>query len=137
LMSMIVKGVITGGLPYTLVGVGVILGIIMIVLQIPVLPFALGLYLPLSLTTATMVGALVRAFVNRGKSNGSVQERGTLLAAGLIGGDACIGIAIALLALWGVIPVDAPGILPEWCSLFAYGLLAFGLAIAIFRKKRP
>lgn len=136
LMSMVVKGVIGGGLPYTLVITGAVLGFVMILLGIPVLPFALGVYLPLSLTSAMMVGGLVRAYVNRKHSEDLlVQERGILLASGFIGGDACIGIAIALGALSGIIPADAPGLLPDWVSLAAYLFLACGLGYYAIRKR--
>jgi putative OPT family oligopeptide transporter len=134
LMSLVVKGVISGDLPYGLVGIGAVLGFVMILLRIPVLPFALGLYLPLSLSTATMVGGVVRAYVDRKKTDPVTQEKGILLASGLIGGDACIGIGIALAALAGVIPADKPGILPDWISLLAFVLLGCGLATYALRK---
>ena len=51
LLSLIAKGVITGDLPYALVGVGVAIGILMAILRVPILPFALGVYLPLSLSS--------------------------------------------------------------------------------------
>ncbi len=135
LMSMVVKGVISGDLPYALVGIGGVLGLVMVLLKIPVLPFALGLYLPLSLSTATMVGGFVRAYVDRKASDEITQERGILLSSGLIGGDACIGIAIAFLALVGVIPVDKAGILPDWISLLAYILLGCGLGFYTLKKR--
>lgn len=135
LMSMVVEGVITGNLPYSLVGIGVLLGIAMIFLGIPVLPFALGVYLPLSLSAATMVGGLVRAYVNRNKSNETAQEQGILLASGFIGGDACIGILLAFGALAKIIPADKPGILPDWTALVMYALLAIGLGVFSIRKK--
>lgn len=135
LMSMIVKGVIGSNLPYGLVGIGAMLGFCMILLRIPVLPFAVGLYLPLSLSTATMVGGLVRAYVNKKSSDNLVQEKGILLASGLIGGDACIGIAIALAALSHLIPVDKPGILPSWVSLLAFILLGCGLGLYALKKR--
>ncbi|HSX10105.1 MAG TPA: oligopeptide transporter, OPT family [Chlamydiales bacterium] len=136
LMAMVVQGVITGDLPYTLITAGALLGVVMILLRIPVLAFALGVYLPLSLTTATMLGGIVRAYVDRKHSQDLlVQERGTLLASGLIGGDACIGIALALGAITGVIPADAPGKLPDWVSLAAFLLLACGLGYFAIRKR--
>ncbi|MES2273829.1 MAG: oligopeptide transporter, OPT family [Chlamydiota bacterium] len=135
MMAMIVKGVIGGGLPYTLVGVGIVVGIIMILLGIPVLPFALGLYLPLSLSTATMVGGLVRAYVNRNSSEVYSQEQGILISSGLIGGDACVGVAIAFLTLAGFIPADAPGLLPDWVSFAAYLLLGCGLGFYTMKKR--
>lgn len=136
LMSMVVEGVISGNLPYSLVGIGVLLGISMIVLRIPVLPFALGVYLPLSLSAATMVGGLVRGYVNRIKSNEMAQEQGILLASGLIGGDACIGILLAFGTLAGIIPADKPGILPDWTALATFALLAIGLGAYSIRKRK-
>lgn len=135
LMSMVVEGVITGNLPYSLVGIGVLLGIAMIFLGIPVLPFALGVYLPLSLSAATMVGGIVRAYVNRNKSNEVAQEQGILLASGFIGGDACLGILLAFGALAKIIPADKAGILPDWIALVMYALLAVGLGIFSVRKR--
>lgn len=134
LMAMVVQGVISGDLPYALVGTGAVLGFIMIILEIPVLAFALGLYLPLSLSTATLVGGLVRAYVDKKSTTDIAQERGVLLSAGLIGGDACIGIALALGALSGAIPMDKPGLLPDWISLFAYILLGCGLGLYALKK---
>lgn len=136
LMSMVVEGVISGNLPYSLVGIGVLLGIAMILLQIPVLPFALGVYLPLSLSAATMVGGVVRAYVNRNQSNEAAQEQGILLASGFIGGDACIGILLAFGTLAGIIPADKPGILPDWTALIAYGLMAIALGYYSIKKRK-
>lgn len=135
LMSMIVEGVISGNLPYALVGIGVLLGLAMLILGIPVLPFALGVYLPLSLSAATMVGGLVRAYVDNKAKNGAAQERGVLLASGLIGGDACIGVLLAFATLAKLIPVDKPALLPDWVSLLAFVLLAVGVGFMALVKK--
>lgn len=135
LMAMVVKGVISGDLPYTLVGVGALLGMVMIILKIPVLPFAVGVYLPLSLSSATMVGGMIKAYVDYKSSDESVQEKGVLLASGLIGGDACIGILLAFGALSHVIAEDKPGIFPDWISLVAFLGLGIALAFISLRKK--
>ncbi len=137
LMSMIVEGVINGNLPYSLVGIGALLGFVMIILGIPVLPFALGVYLPLSLSAATMVGGVVRAYVDRKKTDDLAQEKGILLASGLIGGDACIGVVLAFAALTKIIPTDKAGILPDWVSLAAFVLLGAGVGFFALRKKEP
>lgn len=135
LMSLIVEGVISGNLPYSLVGIGVLIGLVMIILRIPVLPFALGVYLPLSLMAATMLGGLVKAYVDRKQTDELTKERGILLASGLIGGDACIGVLLAFAALTKIIPVDKPGILPNWVSLAAFILLAIGLGYMTLKKR--
>jgi putative OPT family oligopeptide transporter len=137
LLSMVAEGVISGGLPYGLVGIGIMIGVFMWFLRIPILPFALGVYLPLSLSAATMVGGIVRAFVNhRTSASENTEERGILLASGLVGGDACIGIVIAILAITGVIPADAPALAPDWVSFVAFALLAIWLGYSSLSRKR-
>ncbi len=136
LMSMIAQGVISGDLPYTLFGVGIVIGLVLSILRIPVLSVALGIYLPLSLTAATMIGGLVRAYANKKTGVEAEQERGVLFASGLIGGDACIGILIALLTILKIIPADAPGWLPSWVSLATFVLLGAGCVVAVLKKGR-
>jgi len=136
LVSLIAKGVISGELPYTLFGIGIMIGIFMAILRIPILPFALGVYLPLSLNTAIMAGGLVRAYVNHKNTSKTVQQQGILLSAGLIGGDACLGIIIALLTVAGIVPPDAPGMLPSLFSLIAFILLACFLGYFSMRNRK-
>jgi putative OPT family oligopeptide transporter len=137
LLAMIAEGVISGNLPYFLVGAGVMIALIMSMLGVSVLTFALGLYLPLSLSAATMVGGLVRKYVNRHTSDESTQERGVLISSGLIGGDACTGIVIALLTILGIMPTEAESYWPNWVSFLAYGLGAVGLGYLTLRLRKP
>ncbi len=65
MMALIAKGVIEGDIPTTLVIVGAVLGLLLELLKLPILPFAIGLYLPLSLSTGMMVGGLVSASSKR------------------------------------------------------------------------
>jgi len=100
LMKMLSEGVMTGDIPWTLVIVGVVIGIMIDLLGLPILPIALGLYLPIDLSAAILTGALVRTFVEKKfKSNATAQkgrvEKGILLCSGLVAGDALIGILIA------------------------------------------
>jgi putative OPT family oligopeptide transporter len=136
LLAMIAQGVIQANLPYSLFGVGVLIGLCLAILRVSVLSFALGLYLPLSLSVATMVGGLVRGFVNRKTADESTQERGILLASGLIGGDACIGILIALLTVLKILPVDMPTFLGDWATFITFLLLGVVVASLVLRKKR-
>lgn len=136
LMAIIAEGVIGGDLPYALVGIGALIGVVALMLGIPILPFALGLYLPLSLSSATFVGGVVRFIVNRSLSTEESQDRGTLLASGFIGGDALTGILIAFLTLTGVLASGQEALLPDWASLALYLLLAAGLGFfSLFRQK--
>jgi putative OPT family oligopeptide transporter len=135
LMSIIANGVINGELPYSLVIIGIIIGLIMALLRIQILPFALGLYLPLSLTTALLLGGIVREIVNRKNSSESAQERGVLLSSGLVGGDALMGVVIALLTIIGVLPQDHASYLPDWVSLGSFIGLAAVVTIVILYKQ--
>ena len=65
LMKMIVEGVMGGNLPWALVGIGAFIAIVVEILGIPVLPFAIGLYLPIHLSTPMMVGGIVKWLVEK------------------------------------------------------------------------
>lgn len=99
LMKMIVEGVMNANLPWGLVGAGAFLAIVVELLGIPVLPFAVGLYLPVHLSTGIMVGGLVRYVVEKKKKDA---EPGILFSSGMIAGEGLVGI---LLAVFAVIPV--------------------------------
>ncbi len=135
MMALIAKGVMVGNIPTTLVVIGVVIGLLMEVLRLPILPFAVGLYLPLSLSTSMMVGGLVSGIVKKGNSTGAANDRGILAASGLVAGDACTGVIIALLSVSGFIPSSANGLLPNWTSLVIYGALA--VALGWFSLKPP
>ena len=137
LMSIIANGVISGELPYTLVGVGVLIGIVMVILRISILPFALGLYLPLSLTSAMMVGGITRSIVNHKSSFEVSQERGILFSSGLVGGDAVMGVIIALLTIAKLIPQNSVGFLPNYLSLLFFLVLGGATTWISLRRSRP
>ena len=106
LMKMVVEGVMEGNLPWALVFTGVFIAIIVEILGIPVLPFAIGLYLPIHLSTPIMAGGLIRfllekkKYADEKKKNDCVQS-GILYTSGMIAGEGIIGI---LLAICAVIP---------------------------------
>ena len=102
LMKMIVEGVMDGNLPWGLVFIGVFIAIVIEVLGIPVLPVAIGLYLPLELSTTIMVGGILRWFVDKKKKNKDANadaSGGVLFCSGLIAGEGLMGIIIAVLIL--------------------------------------
>ena len=107
LMKMIVEGIMGGNLPWTLVFVGVCLAIGLEILRIPVMPFAIGLYLPIYLNATIMIGGVVRMFMDgRKKVDAKTKESqvtdGTLYCAGMIAGEGLVGIFLAILAVAGV-----------------------------------
>ena len=104
LMKMIVEGIMGGELPWTLVFVGVFLALGLEILRIPVMPFAIGLYLPIYLNTTIMIGGVVRMFLDgRKKVDSKTKEsqvtNGTLYCAGMIAGEGLVGIFLAILAV--------------------------------------
>ena len=100
------------------------------------MPFALGVYLPLSLSSATMVGGIVAAYANRHSRSKEAKEKGILISSGLVGGDACTGIIIAVLAVLGVISTKDTGLLPPYFTLIMYALIAVGLGFFTSLKRR-
>ncbi|MBI2811774.1 MAG: oligopeptide transporter, OPT family [Candidatus Melainabacteria bacterium] len=139
MMALIAKGVISGDIPTTLVIIGVIIALLLELLKLPILPFAIGLYLPLSLSTGMLVGGIVSACVKRKEQTSTANDRGILASSGLVAGDACTGVIIALLTVSHIVPSDAKGFFPDWMSIAVYALLAFGLgwfALKPFKRFR-
>ena len=103
LMKMIVEGVMGGNLPWTLVFIGVFIAIMVELMSIPVLPFAIGLYLPIELSACIMVGGILRLILEKvyeGKANkDKVINNGVLCCSGMIAGEGLVGILLAILAV--------------------------------------
>lgn len=104
MMKMIVEGVMNAELPWTLIFAGVGIAILIEVLGVPVLPFAVGLYLPLGLSTGIMVGGLVRLYIDKKKNISEEErkdstERGILYTSGLIAGEGLVGVLLAIFAV--------------------------------------
>lgn len=107
LMSMVIEGVMTGELPWVLVFVGVSISVFAEVSGLPVLPVALGLYLPIHLSSGILFGGIIRTLVEKKfKGDDSLKkekvERGILISSGLVAGDALMGIVVAGLATLGI-----------------------------------
>ena len=106
LMQTITEGVMQGNLPWALVFTGVFIAIVVEVVGLPVLPFAIGIYLPVQLNACIMIGGLVRLFIDKKKMDAEKKEaavtNGTLFCSGMIAGEGLMGI---LLAIPAIIPV--------------------------------
>jgi putative OPT family oligopeptide transporter len=112
LMASVAQGVFKGGLPWTMVSIGGGIGIGIIIVdemlkargstfRAPILAVAVGIYLPLELSTAILLGGLVahfasKAHAKRGNSGETSMRHGLLFAAGLITGEALVGILMAI-----------------------------------------
>lgn len=146
LMKMIIEGVMESNLPWALVFIGVFIAIVVEILGIPVLPFAIGVYLPVQLNACIMVGGLVRLFFDRMKKDEKDKKRiindGILYCSGMIAGEGLVGILLALFAVFGISDIiDLSGKinLPEGVlnvgSLMVFALMVFTvLRFSLLRK---
>lgn len=101
LMSLIIDGILTQKLPWGLVLLGVSLALVLELCGISALPFAVGVYLPISASAPIFVGGIVRWLVDRKKSGTETELEaetgpGVLFSSGLIAGGAIAGILLAL-----------------------------------------
>ena len=113
LMAFITEGILTQKLPWTLVLLGVAIALVLELSGVPSLPFAVGVYLPLSASTPIFLGGLMRYLADRaGRTSGgrapseaeSEMGSGVLLATGYIAGGAIGGVLIAFLSFSDEIP---------------------------------
>ena len=107
LMKMIVEGIMGGNLPWNLVFIGVFLAIALEILRVPVMQFAIGLYLPIYLNASIMIGGVVRLLMDRRKNVDEETKTkqttdGTLYCAGMIAGEGLVGILLAIFAVFGI-----------------------------------
>lgn len=105
LMKLVVEGVMGGTLPWSLILCGVGIAIVVEILGINVLPFAVGLYLPIYLSFPIFVGGIVRYFIEKKNSKKSEEiqkessEKGILFCSGMIAGEGLVGMLLAILAV--------------------------------------
>ncbi|WP_456081379.1 OPT family oligopeptide transporter [Mediterraneibacter sp.] len=113
MMKMLVEGIMNGELPWALIFIGVFIAIVVEILHMPVMPFAVGMYLPFSLSAGIMAGGVVRILVEKKKGTEKEKkartDRGLLFTSGMIAGEGIIGI---LLAIFAVLKIDSKIILP-------------------------
>ena len=124
LMKLVIDGVIDQSLPWTLVGVGVGIAILCELLRIPSLPFAVGVYLPVSTMTPIFLGGLLHWWLTRNRDQATKDartERGVLLGSGFVGGEGLLGVGIAGAAfITGARPA---GIGTDWASMLVVELV--------------
>ncbi len=140
LMKLIIEGIMDGNLPWGLVFIGVFIAIVVEVIGIPVLPFAIGIYLPVQLNACIMVGGLIRLALDKMKKEKEEKEAivndGVLFCSGMIAGEGLVGILLAIFAIFGidkVIDLSARFNIPAPVSNIG-GLVLFGIIILTVLK---
>jgi len=114
IMRLVVEGVMGENLPWTFIFAGAGVAIVLEIIGASVLPFAVGMYLPVHLSAAIMFGGLVRLVVEKNKKTSKEDkeaqvENGILFSSGMIAGEGLVGIILAVLAIIPTSMVDAEG----------------------------
>lgn len=141
LMKLIVEGIMTAQLPWTLVIVGAMIAVFCALAGLPILAVALGIYLPITLNTALFAGGIIRDLVERkfkddpeGKSD--AVEKGILLSSGLVAGDAITGIVIGIFAALNISINFGSRLVPQSSIITFIIFLLFAIWIYFFTTRR-
>jgi OPT family oligopeptide transporter len=158
LMKGIVQGVLQGEMLWPYVLVGMILAVVLILIDLPILPVAIGIYLPFTLSIPIFAGGGIRYLTDRSlkKRFGSADEEeindwelaikqtdvkpkekairtGLLFTAGLVAGEALTGVAVAILIVMGINLSIFPNA-PWWPGLIIWIYIAILLAYIPIRE---
>ncbi len=141
MMKLLVEGIMDANLPWALILIGVFVAVVAEILKVPVMPFAVGMYLPFSLSAGIMAGGAVRFIVEKIKGSDEEKkertDRGVLFTSGLIAGEGIMGIVLAILAVAGVDSViKLKASLPQFASLIIFILLLFYLYRTCMKKNK-
>jgi len=154
LMASLAQGIVGGQMSWGLILMGLLFGIALVMIQAPSpMLIAVGMYLPLETTSAIFVGGVMKwvadQWARRQKlspeESAKFEERGTLLASGLIAGEAITGILLAALFLTGISSLtklltglETLPFVAAWggrISLVAFAVIAYCLIRLPLRKK--
>ncbi len=148
IMKLIVEGVMGGNLPWGLIFIGAFIAVVVEIIGIPVLPFAIGVYLPVQLNACIMVGGLVRLALDKLKRDEETKKNivndGVLFCSGMIAGEGLVGIVLALMAVFGIdkmfdlsakLGISKPVADIGGIVLFAVIILTL-LAFTVFKKRK-
>jgi putative OPT family oligopeptide transporter len=145
LMKMVIEGIMGGNLPWGLILIGVFISVGIECVGIPVLPFAIGLYLPVHLNACIMVGGLVRWALEKRKDSEAKKEsinRGILFSSGMIAGEGLVGILLAVFAIFGLdkaidlsSKLNLSNTVSSIGSLVLFGIIIATLVVFCLKKK--
>lgn len=141
LMATLTSGIMSGKLPWVMIIAGLILGIVFFMLNLPVMTVAIGFYLPISTTSIILVGALIRAYVEKcSKDEHELEARvsnGVSLSSGLVAGGSIVGLIGIILQVTGVVGSTAPSgfASSNGMAIILLVLLVVSTTIAIVKGK--
>jgi len=156
LISALAKGVISGDLRWDLIGIGAVVGVLVIILDVilrrttndkiklPPLAAGIGVYLPAAVTTMLVIGAVAgwayERWVSKTRFSEVGKRMGVLLASGLIVGESLFGVFTAAVivgtkkeAPFALLPADS-GWPAMWAGLIAFAVLTYALYAWVRRR---
>ncbi len=142
MMKMVVEGVMGGNLPWALVFIGVFIAVFIEILGLPVLPVAIGIYLPIHLNAGIMAGGLIRLFMDKRKyksdeEKNSCVQSGVLYTSGMIAGEGLIGILLAVFAVLNInVDISEYINIGNIGALVVFGLLLFSIVLFANKGKK-
>lgn len=140
LMKLVIEGIMDGQLPWNLVFIGAATSVVVELLGIPSLPVAIGLYLPIHLSTPIMAGGLVKwilDFIVKDKqANKAKTETGILYSSGLIAGEGLMGVILAILAVANVNLALEKAPIGQLGALAIFILVILSLVYFVFWKDK-
>ena len=108
-MKVVIEGVLDQQLPWGFVGIGIGIALLCEIFKIPSLPFAVGVYLPVSTMTPLFLGGLLRGWFERRAASkdqaADRRERGVLLGSGFVGGEGLLGVGIAAVGMLATVGI--------------------------------
>ncbi len=142
LIKTIIEGVLESGIPWGLLFIGVAFGIVIELLGLPSLPFAVGLYLPVSTMSPIFVGGLIRLFVEKRfrkkpEELAAREERGILFSSGLIGGEGFLSVGVALYAFYFGRPEGIGVVWPSGIGEIFSLVVFLGLGYLLYVRTKP
>ncbi|WP_251862573.1 oligopeptide transporter, OPT family [Clostridium sp. Marseille-Q2269] len=135
LMATLTGGIMSGKLPWVMIILGVVMGVVLFLLNLPIMTVAIGFYLPISTTSIILVGALVRLFIEKtSKSKEETEAKvsnGISLSSGLVAGGSIIGLVGIILQVSGVLKGSGPSGFASSNGMAFIILIALVVATAI------
>ncbi len=149
LMMLVIEGVLEMKLPWALVGIGAAIAITAELLRLPSLPFAVGVYLPVSTMVPVFIGGMLRLLMERTAGSKAAKEsrreNGVLFGSGLVGGEGLMGVGVAAAAYYQIKRTGSVERLPfeighewaaAWPSVLAVVVMAALIGMMIMRARK-
>ena len=137
LIATLTAGIMSGHLPWIMIIVGAVLGIVCWLLKLPIMTVALGFYLPMATTSVILVGALLRLLVEKLSKDEAVKKQrvdsGVSLASGLIAGGSLIGLIGIGLQVSGILTPGQPSGNGKAFGLLV--LMSLAMVVPLLRKR--